>query len=54
MGAITNFAESVEEYGAAEGILLLTLVEDDVATTTQHGKSTHLRVADCILAKLSA
>jgi hypothetical protein len=30
--AVADFAESVEEYGAAERILLLTLVEADVAT----------------------
>jgi hypothetical protein len=35
--AVADFAESVEEYGAAERILLLTLVEADVATTTQLG-----------------
>jgi len=34
---VGHFAESVEEYGAAERILLLTLVEADVATTTQLG-----------------
>ena len=34
IGAITNFAEPVEEYRPAECILLLTLVEADVATTT--------------------
>ena len=37
IGAVADFAESVEEYGAAERILLLTLVEADVATTTQLG-----------------
>ena len=37
VGAFADFAESVEEYGAAERILLLTLVEADVATTTQLG-----------------
>ena len=37
VGAVADFAESVEEYGAAERILLLTLVEADVATTTQLG-----------------
>ena len=37
IGAIADFAEPVEEYGAAECILLLTLVEADVATTTQLG-----------------
>jgi hypothetical protein len=37
IGAVADFAESVEEYGAAERILLLTLVEADVATTTQFG-----------------
>jgi hypothetical protein len=37
VGAVADFAESVEEYGAAERILLLTLVEADVATATQLG-----------------
>ena len=37
IGAVADFAESVEEYGVAERILLLTLVEADVATTTQLG-----------------
>src|SRR5271165_2701699 len=37
IGAVADFAESVEEYGAAERILLLTLVETNVATTTQLG-----------------
>ena len=37
IGAVADFAEPVEEYGAAECILLLTLVEADVATTTQLG-----------------
>jgi hypothetical protein len=37
IGAVADFAESVEEYGAAERIWLLTLVEADVATTTQLG-----------------
>ena len=37
IGAVADFTESVEEYGAAERILLLTLVEADVATTTQLG-----------------
>src|SRR6516225_6272985 len=37
IGAVADFAESVEEYGAAERILLLTLVEADVDTTTQFG-----------------
>ena len=35
IGAIANFAEAVEEYGAAKRILLLTLIEADVATATQ-------------------
>ena len=33
--AVADFAESVEEHGAAKRILLLTLVETDVAATTQ-------------------
>jgi hypothetical protein len=33
IGAVADFAEPVEEYGAAERILLLTLVESDVAAT---------------------
>jgi hypothetical protein len=37
IGAVADFAESVEEYGAAERILLLTLVEADVAATAQLG-----------------
>jgi hypothetical protein len=37
IGVVADFAESVEEYGAAERILLLTLVEANVATTTQFG-----------------
>jgi hypothetical protein len=37
IGAVADFAEPVEEYGAAESILLLTLVEVDVAPTTQLG-----------------
>jgi len=37
IGAVPDFAESVEEYGAAERILLLTLVEADAATTNQFG-----------------
>jgi hypothetical protein len=37
IGAVADFAEPVEEYSAAERILLLTLVEADVATTTQLG-----------------
>ena len=37
IGAVADFAEPVEEYGAAECILLRTLVEADVATTTQLG-----------------
>jgi hypothetical protein len=37
VGAVADFAEPVEEYGAAERILLLPLVEADVATTTQFG-----------------
>ena len=37
IGAIADFAEPVEEYGAAERILLLTLVKADVAATTQLG-----------------
>ena len=35
IGPVADFSEPVEEYGAAERILLLTLVEADVATTTQ-------------------
>ena len=34
IGTVADFAK-VEEYGTAEGILLLTLVEADVAATTQ-------------------
>ena len=37
IGAVADFAEAVEEYGAAERILLLTLVEADVASTAQLG-----------------
>ena len=37
IGAVADFAEPVEEYGAAECILLRTIVEADVATTTQLG-----------------
>ena len=37
IGAVANFAESLEENGAAERILLLPLVEADMATTTQLG-----------------
>jgi hypothetical protein len=34
-GAVADFSESVEEYGAAKRILLLALIEADVATTAQ-------------------
>ena len=37
IGAGADFAEPVEENSAAERILLLTLVEADVATTAQLG-----------------
>ncbi len=37
VGAVANFAEPVEEYSAAECILLLPLVEADVAATAQFG-----------------
>ena len=37
IGAVADFAEPVEEYSAAERILLLTLVEADMATTAQLG-----------------
>ena len=32
---ITQFTEAVKEYGPAEGVLLLALVETDIAMTTQ-------------------
>jgi hypothetical protein len=35
IGAVTDFAESFEEYGAAERILLLALVEVDVILVTE-------------------
>jgi len=34
-GAVADFAESVKEYGTAKRILLLALIEADVATTAQ-------------------
>ena len=37
IGAVADFAEPVEENSAAERILLLTLVEADVAATAQLG-----------------
>ena len=37
IGAVADFAEPVEEYSAAERILLLTLVEADAATAAQLG-----------------
>ncbi len=37
VGAVADFAEPIEEDGAAERILLLPLVEADVATATQVG-----------------
>ena len=35
--AVADFTEAVKEYGPAEGVLLLALVETDKATTTQLG-----------------
>ena len=35
--AVADFTEAVKEYGPAEGVLLLALVETDIATTTQLG-----------------
>ncbi len=47
IGAVADFAEPVEEYGAAERILLLTLVESDVAATTQFGVLQPLERKEC-------
>src|SRR5229473_7154316 len=47
IGAVADFAEPVEEYGAAERILLLTLVESDVAATTQFGFLQPLERKEC-------
>jgi hypothetical protein len=35
IGSVTDFAESFEEYGAAERILLLALVEVDMIFVTE-------------------
>ena len=37
IGAVADFAEPVEEYGTAERILLLALIEADLAAATQLG-----------------
>jgi hypothetical protein len=37
IGTVADFAEAVEEYRTAKRILLLALVEADVATATQFG-----------------
>ena len=47
VGAVADFAEPVEEYGAAERILLLTLVESDVTATTQFGVLQPLERKEC-------
>jgi hypothetical protein len=47
IGAVADFAEPVK-YGAAERILLLTLVESDVAATTQLGVLQPLERKDLI------
>jgi hypothetical protein len=35
--AVADFTEAVKEYGPADGVLLLALVETEIATTTQLG-----------------
>jgi hypothetical protein len=47
--AVADFAESVEEHGAAKRILLLTLVETDVTATTQFGILQPLQRKQCSL-----
>jgi hypothetical protein len=37
IGTVADFTESIEEHRSAKRILLLTLVEPDVAATTQLG-----------------
>src|SRR6266851_1202380 len=47
IGAVADFSEPVEEYGAAERILLLTLVEADVAAMPQFGVLQPLEGKEC-------
>jgi hypothetical protein len=47
IGAIPDFPEAVEEYRTAKGILLLTLVETDMAAATQFGVLQPLQRKQC-------
>ena len=47
IGAVADFTEPVEEHRSAKRILLLTLVEPDVAATTQLGILQPLQREQC-------
>lgn len=40
--SVADFAKTIKEYGAAKRILLLALIEADVATTAQLSRCTQI------------